>query len=385
MKRIEILGCLKRITVHDNRKEQMRKRLFAWSFFQLSMLVSIFAQGVSVEATISPIEILVGEQAQVRVTATMKEGAVAVFPVFQPGQPLMPGVEVLDSREEGTHQKDNGFVERSVVYTLTSFEDSLFYLPPFVVKVDDKPYESKNLALKVLTIEVDTLNAEQYFGPKTVQDNPFLWEEWSSPFWLSVVLLLLMAVGYYLYLRFRDNKPIISTIRIIKRILPHQKAMKEIEALRVERKGMGDDSQENQKEYYTKLTDTLRRYIEERYGFSAMEMTSAEIIDRLMKSPDSKSLEELRQLFLTADLVKFAKYSTLINENDANLMSAIEFINETKLENMPTEERVKPELTEEEVRSKKTRIILKWVIIAIGIVCVALFVSVLYSLYQLVA
>ncbi len=363
----------------------MNQRLFALVVVQLLMLGNIFAQGITVEATIDPIEILVGEQTQVKVTATMKEGSVAVFPVFQPAQPLMPGVEVLEGREEGVHGKDNGFVERSVVYTLTSFEDSLFYLPPFVVQVDGKPYKSKSLAMKVITIEVDTLHAEKFFGPKTVQDNPFLWEEWSSPFWMSVLLLVLMAVGYYLYLRFRDNKPIIATIRIIKKILPHQRAMNEIEALRVERKGMGDDSQESQKEYYTKLTDTLRRYIEERYGFSAMEMTSAEIIERLMQAPDSKSLEELRQLFSTADLVKFAKYSTLINENDANLMSAIEFINETKQENLPTEETVKPQLTEEEVRSKKTRTALKWTIIGIGVACVALFGVILYSLYQLVA
>jgi hypothetical protein len=274
-------------------------------------------------------------------------------------------------------------VERSVTYVLTSFDDTLYYLPPFVVNVDGVPHKSKSLALKVLTVEVDTLNAEQFFGPKTVQDNPFLWSEWELSFWMSVLLLLLMAVGYYLYLRLRDNKPIIATIRIVKRVLPHQKAMKAIEELRVERKGMGDDSQESQKEYYTKLTDTLRRYIEERYGFSAMEMTSSEIIDRLMKSPDSKSLDELRMLFQTADLVKFAKYSTLINENDANLMSAIEFINDTKQENMPTEETVKPKLTQEEIRSNKERKALKWTIVGISAVCVGLLGYIIYNLYQL--
>ncbi len=366
-------------------KRNMNKRLFVGLFVQLFVLTGLFAQGVTVEATIDPIEILVGEQTQVRVTATMKEGKVARFPVFRPSELLMPGVEVVETKEEGVHGMDNGFVERSVVYTLTSFEDSLFYLPPFVVQVDGKPYESKSLAMKVLTIEVDTLHSEQFFGPKTVQNNPFLWEEWAGPFWMSVVLLVLMAIAYYLYLRLRDNKPIIATIRIIRKILPHQKAMKAIEALRVERKGMGDDSQESQKEYYTKLTDTLRRYIEERYGFSAMEMTSSEIIERLMQAPDSKSLEELRQLFSTADLVKFAKYSTLINENDANLMSAIEFINETKQENLPTEETVRTNLTQDEVRSNKARMVLMWTVLGIAAVCLLLFSVIIFSLYQLVA
>ena len=242
---------------------------------------------------------------------------------------------------------------------------------------------SKSLALKVLTIEVDTLHADQFFPPKGVQENPFQWSDWSTAFWLSVLMLLLMAVGYYLYLRLRDNKPIIATIRIVKRLLPHQKAINEIEALRTEHRGMNDDNQESQKEYYTKLTDALRRYIEERYGFSAMEMTSSEIIDRLTKAPDARSLDELRQLFSTADLVKFAKYSTLINENDANLMNALEFINETKLENVPTEETVKPQLTEAEQRSKQTRTVLKWIIGCIAIACISLLAYVAYNVYQL--
>jgi hypothetical protein len=131
------------------------------------------------------------------------------------------------------------------------------------------------------------------------------------------------------------------------------------------------------------LTDTLRKYIEERYGFNAMEMTSSEIIDRLMSTKDQKSLDELRQLFTTADLVKFAKYSTLINENDANLVNAIEFINQTKLENVPVEEMVKPQLSEEDQRSQKTRRVLKYFITAIAVVCLMIFGYVVFVLYSL--
>jgi hypothetical protein len=295
-------------------------------------------------------------------------------------------VEVLDRKELEQQPQDNGFVSRSMVYTMTSFDDTLYYLPPMMVKIDGKPYKSKSLALKVLTIDVDTLHAEQFFGPKDVQDNPFLWSDWSLPFWLSVVMLVLMAITYYFYLRLRDNKPIISHIRIVKRLLPHQKAMREIEQIKADKMV----TSENSKEYYTKLTDTLRKYIEERYGFSAMEMTSSEIIDRLMSAMDQESgnrrqesMDELRQLFTTADLVKFAKYSTLINENDANLVNAIEFINQTKLENMPVEETVKPQLSVEDQRTQKTRRMLKTVVTAVAVICLALFGYVVYTLYML--
>ena len=196
-------------------------------------------------------------------------------------------------------------------------------------------------------------------------------EEQYTPIWKP----LLMAVAYYLYLRLRDNKPIIKSFKIVKRLLPHQKAMKEIEQIKADKMV----SSENQKEYYTKLTDTLRRYIEERYKFSAMEMTSSEIIERLTQDGDQKSLDELRELFTTADLVKFAKYSTLINENDKNLVSAIEFINQTKQELQVVEEE-KPQLSEADQRSLKTRRILKWTIGSIIVVSVVLIGYVIYRL-----
>lgn len=160
---------------------------------------------VSVEAMIDSIQILVGQQAHVTLTAVAKENSKVEFPQFKPTQMITPGVEVLGSQELESQQEDNGFVTRATVYTLTSFDDTLYYLPPMTVKIDGKPYKSKSLALKVLTIDVDTTNVDQFFGPKDVQDNPFQWSDWSLTFWLSVLMLVLLAICYYLYLRMRDN------------------------------------------------------------------------------------------------------------------------------------------------------------------------------------
>ena len=140
---------------------------------------------------------------------------------------------------------------------------------------------------------------------------------------------------------------------------------------------------EDQKTYYTLLTDVLRKYIKARFGFNAMEMTSTEIISRLQQEEDRKMIDELNELFMTADLVKFAKYSTLINENDANLVNAIEFINTTKLENQPTVERVEPNLTEADKQNIRSRSVLKGSIIVLLIAGAALFVFVMYQVYLL--
>lgn len=343
-------------------------------FGLICTVVTMTAQ-VGVEAKIDSIQMLIGQQVHVTVTATTPSNAKVVFPSFKSRDTLVAGVEVLNISKEQKEELEQGQQQISRVYTLTSFDGKLYYLPPFQVKVDGKMYQSKSLALKVLEVEVDTTNLNQYYGPKDVQNNPFLWSDWSTAFWLSVLILLLMAVAYYLYLRLRDNKPIIKSFKIVKRLLPHQKAMKEIEQIKADKMV----SSENQKEYYTKLTDTLRRYIEERYKFSAMEMTSSEIIERLTQDGDQKSLDELRELFTTADLVKFAKYSTLINENDKNLVSAIEFINQTKQELQVVEEE-KPQLSEADQRSLKTRRILKWTIGSIIVISVVLIGYVIYRL-----
>lgn len=222
----------------------------------------------SVTANIEPIEMMIGEQATVTLTVQAADDAKVEWPTFQPRQMLVPNVEVLNTQRPS---------DRTMVITLTSFDGNLYHLPPFKVKINGKEQQSADLALKVVEVEVDTTQLNKFFPPKDVQDNPFLWSDWSLSFWLSVLLLVLIALCGYLYLRLRDNKPIISHIKIVKRLLPHQKAMKEIEQIKADRMV----ASENAKEYYTKLTDTLRKYIEERYGFSAMEMTSSEIIERL--------------------------------------------------------------------------------------------------------
>lgn len=334
---------------------------------------------VTVESKIDSIEIFIGEQAHMTVDVTMKKGQKLVFPVFKPSEMITPGVEVLEQSDADTSKLDNDMIKVSKQYTLTSFDEKLYYLPPVKVKVNGKEYASKNLALKVLTVPVDTLHPNQFFPPKDVQTNPFLWSEWSLSFWLSVLMLLLIVLAFYLRQRLYDNKPIIAKVRIVKKVLPHQRAMQEIEQIKADKLVMSED----QKAYYTKLTDTLRKYIEERFGFNAMEMTSTEIIMKLQETGDRKMIDELRELFMTADLVKFAKYSTLINENDSNLVNAIEFINTTKIENQPTEERIEPTLTEQDRRSIRSRIIIKCILAAIAVACIIILVYVLYQSYQL--
>jgi len=334
---------------------------------------------VNVEAEIDSVGILIGEQARMTIGVTAPEGAKIEFPNLKERQLITPGVEVVSVGQEQSKKVDGGAVKTSKTFTLTSFDEKLYAIPAQKVKVNGKPYNTKTLALKVVTIDVDTLHPEQFFPAKDVQNNPFKWQEWSLPFWLSVIALLLCAAWYYLYRRLKENKPIVTRIRIVKRLPAHQKAMNEINQLKAEKMA----SSEDQKTYYTRLTDTLRRYIEERFGFNAMEMTSTEIIYNLQKSGDKTMIDELKELFETADLVKFAKYSTLINENDLNLVNAVNFIDQTKIEGQPTEERIVPKLSDDDKRAQKSRKLIKVLLWTTAIAAAVLLALVVWRLWEL--
>lgn len=330
---------------------------------------------VEVKTQIDSTEILIGQQAHITLDVTLKSGMKLVLPEFKPQQNITPGVEVVEQSVADTSSLGDDKLRISRVYTLTSFDENIYYIPAMNVKVDGKDYKSKELALKVFTVEVDTLHPEKFYPPKDVQNNPFKWEDWSTIFWMGMILTALVILAYYLYTRFKENKPIIAKVKFVKRLLPHQKAMNEIERI----KANNLVSSDNQKEYYTQLTDTLRKYIEERFGFNAMEMTSSEIISSLKSHGDNEMISELNQLFETADLVKFAKYSTLINENDNNLVNAIQYINSTKMEDQPQVERVEPVLTNQEKQDIRSRTILKWAIGILAVICLAILVYIIYN------
>ena len=185
----------------------------------------------------------------------------------------------------------------------------------------------------------------------------------------------------YLRNRLKKNKPIITRIRIVRRVPAHEKALREIHDIKQHH---STTSQETQKEYYTQLTNTLREYIVSRFGFNAMEMTSAEIIDHLRASGDQKMIDELRMLFSTADLVKFAKYEIPMNENDSNLVNAINFIDQTKTDEQPKEEKVVPQLSMEDQKSQQQRRLIKTLLWVGGFVAAAIFAYVTYQVAMLV-
>lgn len=340
--------------------------IFTFLFFS----VPLFAQ-VQIDVKVDSVQLLVGEQTDIHLKVALDVGKKAVFPALKNGSEIMPNLEVVEVHPIDTAFLDEGKrMELTQKYTITAWDSALYYLPPFKVQVGEQLDSSKCLAIKVYTMDVDTLHLDQFFPPKGVMSPSFDWADWRGLVYTSFAFLFLLLIAFYLFDSARRGKPIVRIIRRKKKLPPHQVAISQIERIKAEKIWAEEDS----KEYYTRLTDTLRNYIRERYDFNAMEMTSAEIIEHLLEKENSGSLNELREIFATADLVKFAKYSTLVNENDANLMAAVAYINQTKIEVDPNA-KPEPEIIKETDKKRLNQVVAMRITaavmtaIAVGLLC----------------
>ena len=106
----------------------------------------------------------------------------------------------------------------------------------------------------------------------------------------------------------------------------HIRALRELEKFRGSRQWKPDQ----QKAFYSGVTDVLREYIASRYEVGAMEMTTAEIFEGLKGSDIPEDLyQEMKDLFERADFVKFAKFTASDEDNAQVVPQAVRFVTTT--------------------------------------------------------
>lgn len=289
-----------------------------------SVFVSSHAQVVA-EAQMDTTSILIGQQVRVRVKCSANSNQKIDFPYFQPQQELTHGVEVVYNSQLDTLRLNDGKrIQLTRYYTITSFDSAVYKLPPFQIKVDGKTYATRgSLGLKVNTVEVDTTHVDKFNGPHDVIDQPFEWS-WQMLL-LALGALVALCVALAIGIRLSDPRLITRRVVIHPPVPAHVTALKDIDHIK---KNPAADS----KQYYMELTSTLRTYIEKRFGFSAREMTTSEIIEHLNQDGNEEAINELKSVLVTADLVKFAKHSPSLPEQDRNLVQALDYVQSTKLQ-----------------------------------------------------
>ncbi len=98
----------------------------------------------------------------------------------------------------------------------------------------------------------------------------------------------------------------------------------------LEREGLLKDSRFT--EYFVKLSDIARRYLEARFSFRAPEMTTEEFLVSLKQTHhlNERQKEDLKEFLTLCDLVKFAKFQPQIKDGEKGFQLVKKLVDDTK-------------------------------------------------------
>lgn len=250
-----------------------------------------------------------------------------------PADTLADKVEILRAPAADTSDIKNGRVEIRQELTLQSFDSGTYILNPILYIQGSETIASNKLVLKVLPVPVDTLTTIHDYADVADVDRRLV--DYLPDFiadyglWILAVILLLI-LGYFTFRRLTSAKGAAAEKVIV--IPPYELAMNAFETLRADKLC----EQGREKEFYTRLTDILRQYLNGRFGINAMEMTSTQIRHTLQANEETRlSKRNMDRVLETADFVKFAKVRPLPDDNVMAFNSAIQFVEDTKPQPVP--------------------------------------------------
>ncbi|MCX6281423.1 MAG: hypothetical protein NTU51_05630 [Bacteroidetes bacterium] len=291
--------------------------------------VQSFSQDVRVTARLDTGVILIGDHVGLKLRFEGPSGSHVIWPSFN--DTILGNIIVIGrSKVDSSFSKDRKSLSLTQELNLTCFDSGFYTIPqiPFRYRIfPDTAVKTAATGLSMLmvhTLKVDTTSIiKPIKGPLQV---PLTFLE-ILPYLLIALAVIIFVLALVWYIRKRKkNEPLIH-IRPKVKLHPHEKALQELEKLRIRKLWQ----QGNIKEYHSELTDILRTYIEDGFGIPAMECTTHEIIFRLAQSNGfSKAvIEKVEQILQTADMVKFAKAVPSPQENENVLSTGIEFVNQT--------------------------------------------------------
>jgi hypothetical protein len=238
-----------------------------------------------------------------------------------------PSTDLLSQNGVVALKQNFDTAARSQTTVITSFEPGEHY-----IKLSDED----SLLLVVTDVEIDSATAElRDIAP--IERVPYTF--WEVFRWVLLGLVV-TAAAFGIWWLLKHRKDIVETFHETSpkdTRTPEERALQTLEALRVERLWQSG----RVKEYHTRLTDAVRQFIEESTGIRATDMTSDECVDAL--TGKNINVGALRDIFNTADMVKFAKSEPSPHEHERSMDEAVKFVGEMW-------QAVKPAENKEEVK-----------------------------------
>lgn len=281
----------------------------------------------SIKASVDSTQMEMGRQMAVKLNIVQPRNAGTALMVDKNAFPAE--VEIIDWVEGDTTDIGNGLEEIKRALVVQSFDSGVYAIPPFLLVNGPDTVRSNGLSIKVNPVDVSEMtDINPIADVAGFESKWYDWlPDWITDYWLWIVLgIVIIAGGICAYL-ILSNKVNVNIMPQKKRLPPDQIAFNRLNALKEAQ--LWEKGQE--KEYYTRLIDILRDYLQERFGINAMEMTSSQILKALSANDETRmSNKYMQRVVEIADYVKFAKVRPLPDDNVRSFQNAMQFVEETR-------------------------------------------------------
>ncbi len=285
---------------------------------------AISKKTVSVSAGVDKARATIGEEINYKVTVDFPENIEVFFPETQD---KIGGLKVKDFAVSDI-ESDGGRIIRELSYILETYKASSYIIPAFDVKYKErlKP-ETEVARTPEIFVEVVTVLDADASDVRGIKPPVSLDKRYFKLYIIIAiafgVLLLIAAILHYVYHRKQSE-----TESIPEPLPAHQIAYNDLENL-----GAMDLISKGQiKEYYYRLSNIVRHYIENRFKLMAPERTTEEfLIEMTVTGKLTGVHKELVGNFLEhCDMVKFAAYGPDRGEIEGSFNSAKKLVDETR-------------------------------------------------------
>ena len=313
----------------------MKKLLIILIVF-ISAVLSAGGQDIKVSASFDTSRIFIGDQ--VHYTITVERPSDLSVSIKTLRDTLCKNVEIVSGPSVDSLLMQDNKLKIIRKYLVTSFDSGFYRVPPVYAEIKDasgiKRYYSDYSPLQVMRVKIappDTTAKifdiiKPYKAPVTLGE--------IIPWLIIALIAAALAWGaILLFRRFKKNKSVDEPVRSPDPA--HLIAFRELEKLKEEQVWQKGEL----KHYYTRLTEILRQYLENRYGVCSLEMTTSETLEALVKTGFRKdeSYTLLKTILNGSDLVKFAKYKPDPAENEEHFSNSWKFVENTKVKEEITE------------------------------------------------
>ena len=294
----------------------------------LMLFTAAYPQDIVVKSSPDTSSIIIGDQIGFSVSAKIPSGIDVALSTMT--DTLTGKIIILGRSARDTVISADGNLTVTERYLITGFDSGRYTLPPFYAEYLSgdslKRYYSDYSFLTVGRPDIapqDTTDVIfDIVPPRTA---PVTFSEILP--WLVIAVIALAVI--YLLARLLPRNPLRRFVRPPAPAEPaHVIALRELHRLKDEELWQKGEV----KEYYSRLSDILRRYIDNRYNIMSPELTTDETVRMLQKAAvtthDQMSL--VKELLSLSDMVKFAKYLPQSEIHDKSFNDGVRFVELTR-------------------------------------------------------